>query len=359
MERWGLKILAISDLCITDGFYQDAFVGFVERGCTMEITEWKLEDLNDLRSKVIRIEREGPESVPCPANLATGAADADVLVTHICPIPRKVIGSAKRLKAIGCARSAFENVDLRAATERGIPLLYCPMSKISTAADAAIGMILAECRGLARAHCKMIQGLWDASYAFFRHSIGLEGNKVGLIGFGNIGKAVAERLNGFHVHLLVHDPYQSDESIAQYGGTRVSLRHLLAESDFVVLMARLDEKSKNLIGEKELRMMKRTAYFINTARAGLVDYGALRKILVEKAIAGAALDVFDVEPLEKNDPLLLLDNVTLTPHAAGVTREGYQRSARDMAQEIRRFIEGQAPRFIANPEVLGRDRKGR
>jgi D-3-phosphoglycerate dehydrogenase len=352
MARLDLKILAISDLCITDGFYQDAFAGFVEQGCTMKILEWKLKDLNDMRSKILRTEKEGPEAVPGPANMAAEAADADVLVTHLCPIPEKVIEKAGRLKVIGCARSAFENVDLRAANRRGVALLYCPLSKISMAADTTMGMILAESRGLARAHCALSKGSWDAGYAFFGHTIGLEGNKVGLIGFGNIGKALAERLSGFHAQLLVHDPYQSEEIIAQYGGARVSLERLLAECDIVVLVARLDKNSRGLIGEKELRLMKKTSYFINTARAGLVDYGALRKVLAEKAIAGAALDVFDAEPLDKQDPLLRLDNVTLTPHVASVSRQGYLKAARDIALEIRSVIEGRKPRFIANPEVL-------
>ena len=188
-------------------------------------------------------------------------------------------------------------------------------------------MILSECRGLARAHCHMVQGTWDTTFAFFGNSMSLTGNTVGLIGFGNIGRAVAQRLKGFEVDTLVYDPFQPDDAIRAQGHTPVTLDELLARSDFVVMMARMSEDTKGMIGGRELGLMKPTAYFVNTARGGLVDYGALRDALARRQIAGAALDVFDVEPIDPADPLLKLDNVSLTPHVAGVSREGYRRSA--------------------------------
>jgi D-3-phosphoglycerate dehydrogenase len=347
-----IKILALSDLCITEAIYREAFQSQVAEGAQLQFVEWKLRDLQDLREKVIRTEREGPEAETYPPQAEDGAAEAEVLVTHLCPVPRRLIAAAGRLRAIGCARSGVENVDVRAASERRVPVLHCPTSKIATAADATVAMMLAECRGLARAHHRMMQGQWDARFAFFGNSIGLSGRKVGLIGFGNIGQAVARRLGGFDVELLVHDPYQPESAVRQYGGEPVSLSRLLESADFIVVLARLDESTKNLIGFKELAMMKDKAFFINTARAGLVDYAALRQVLKEKRIAGAALDVFDIEPLRPDDPLLNLDNVTLTPHVAGVSRAGYMQSARDIAEDIRRLYESRSPRFIVNPEVL-------
>lgn len=347
-----LTILAVSDLCITEAMYREAFAELIGRGARLRVVEWPLQDLNDLRVQVGRMEGEGSEALPIPPALERAAPDCDVLVTHLCPLPQRLVANASRLKVIGCARSGVENVAVLTATARKIPIVFCPLSKVATAADAAIGMILTECRGLARAHHQMMQGQWDASFAFFGASMSLTGNTIGLIGFGNIGKAVAKRLQGFEVELLVHDPFQPAGIIREYGGEAVTLDELLVRSDFVLLLARLSEASRGLIGRRELELMKESAYFINTARAGLVDYAALREVLAQRRIAGAALDVFDVEPIAASDPLLKLDNVSLTPHVAGVSREGYRRSARDAAQDIARVLAGERPRFVVNPEVL-------
>lgn len=349
-----IHILAISDLCITEAMYRQAFAAMIDGWATLNVIDWPLQDLNNLRVQVARLETEGAEALPIPPEMEEAALASDVIVTHLCPLPQRLIARAPRLRAIGCARGGVENVAVQAATDRGIPVLHCPLSKVATAADAAIGMILTECRGLARAHHQMVQGQWDAGFAFFGASMSLTGNTVGLIGFGNIGQAVARRLHGFEVELLVHDPYQPAAVIQEVGGSAVTLDELLARSDFVVLLARLSEASRGMIGGRELQLMKQNAYFINTARAGLVDYGALRDVLTQRRIAGAALDVFDAEPLAPDDPLLKLDNVTLTPHVAGVSREGYRRSAIDAAHDIRRLLEGGRPRFVVNPAVFDR-----
>jgi D-3-phosphoglycerate dehydrogenase / 2-oxoglutarate reductase len=351
-----IKIVAVSDLCVTDAIVRQSFAGLVAAGAQLRVIEWKLHDLHDLRDKVIRTEQEGPLAVAYAPELDAAIADCDVLVTHICPVPRSLLMHANRLRVIGCARSGLENVDVEAASERNIAVLHCPLSKTSTAADATVGMMLAGCRGLARAHHQMVQGEWDARFAFFGNSLGLTGRKVGLIGFGNIGKAVARRLQGFEVELMVYDPYQEPGAIKQLGGEPVSLPQLLEKADFVVMLARLDKGTRGLIGAKELAMMQPTAFFINTARAGLVDYGALRQVLQEGRIAGAALDVFDIEPLNPDDALLKLENVTLTPHVAGVSKAGYMQSAHDIAEDIRRFFETGTPKFRANP---GSTRMGR
>lgn len=349
--RW-LKILAISDLCITESMYRETFAALTARGAKLDVIEWRVRDLNDLRAKVDKTEREGAESVPPPPELESSVSGVDVLVMHLSPVPERVIAGAAGLKLIGCARSGWENVAATAATARNIPILYCPLSKVSTAADAAIGMILSECRGLARAHCQLVQGIWDTTFAFFGNSMSLTGNTVGLVGFGNIGKAVAQRLRGFEADILVYDPFQPPEAIRDLGCTPVGLDELLARSDFVVMMARMSEDTRGMIGRREFELMKPDAYFVNTARGGLVDYGALREVLAQRRIAGAALDVFDVEPIAPDDPLLKLDNVSLSPHVAGVSREGYRRSAQDVAQDIATLLAGGTPRFVVNPQTL-------
>jgi D-3-phosphoglycerate dehydrogenase len=354
MENRGIRIVAVSDLCISEEMYHEAFGKLIASGAQLRVVDWKVRNLKDWRENILKIEKQGPTAVAYPLGLEKAVADVDVLITHVCPIPQKVLNAANRLRALGCARSGLENVDVQTARNKGIAILYCPASKISTAADTTVGLMLAESRGIARTHSKMMRGIWDASSAFFGNSTGLTGKKIGLVGFGNIGQAIANRLKGFDVQLLVHDPYQSENIIRKYMGEPVELPKLLRTADFVVVMARLDrnQHTKPIIGKAELEMMKETAFFINTARAGLVDYMALREILENKRIAGAALDVFDHEPLLRTDPFLKLDNVTLSPHIAGVSKEGYFRSAQDIAENVELLMSGQCPKFVLNPEVI-------
>jgi D-3-phosphoglycerate dehydrogenase len=352
MKISGLKILAISDLCLDESIYNKAFQKFTDNGAILKIIEWKLTDLQDLRAKVIKTEVEGPNSVNNIPGLELIVSDFDILVTHICPIPEKIIDCGKNLKVIGCARSGFENIDINAATKRKIPVLYCPLSKITAIADFIIGILLSECRSLARSHCKMTKGIWDPDFAFFSDFKSLSNSTVGIIGFGNIAQSVSKRLKGFNVKLLVSDPFLTEEKIIKYGGQKVSLNELLTNSDFVILLARLNEGTKNLISINEFSLMRESAYFINAARAGLVDYRALREVLINKRIAGAALDVFETEPLDKNDPLIKLENVTLTPHIGGVSREGYLQAAKDIAKDIERLLKYKSPNYVANPGTL-------
>ncbi len=352
MDLHRLRILAISDLCITESMYREAFGELTGRGAGLKVIDWRVRDLNDLRAKVDKTEREGAEAVSPPEGLEEYAAGADILVTHLSPVPARVIAGASSLQLIGCARSAWENVAAAAANARNIPILYCPHSKVSTAADFAIGMLLMEGRGMARSHQQMSQGIWDTTFSFFGNSMSLTGNTVGLVGFGNIARAVAQRLKGFEVTTLVYDPFQPANTVRAQGCEPVSLDELLSRSDFVLMMARVSEESRGMIGRRELGLMKPTAYFVNTARGGLVDYAALREALAQGKIAGAALDVFDVEPIPPGDPLLKMENVSLSPHVAGVSREGYRRSAQDLARDITAFLDRNKPRFVANPQTL-------
>ncbi|HOR42929.1 MAG TPA: NAD(P)-dependent oxidoreductase, partial [Atribacterota bacterium] len=163
---------------------------------------------------------------------------------------------------------------------------------------------------------------------------------------------VAQKLSGFHVKILIFDPYISKEIAAKHNAEIVSLEYLLSNSDFVSLHARLGEGNKHMLGERELLLMKKTAYLVNTARADLINEHALMVILKNKKIAGAALDVFWKEPVDKNSCWLKLDNVTLTSHIAGTTTDALTKSPSLLVQDINRLIDDQKPLFITNPEVL-------
>jgi len=152
--------------------------------------------------------------------------------------------------------------------------------------------------------------------------------------------------------ILVYDPYVSKSVVEEIGGEKVALQDLLRNSDFVTLHCRLTEETRNIIGARELSLMKPTAYLINTARGGLIDKGALIEALKNHRIAGAALDVYETEPIEPDDELIKLENVTLTSHISGYSKEVVYRSAMMVASDIRRYLNGEKPKHVFNPSVL-------
>ena len=236
---------------------------------------------------------------------------------------------------IGVCRAGTENIDARAAADRNIPIYNVPGRNATAVAEFTVGMILAERRNIARAHLSLATGGWRKTYANTGQFTELAGKTVGLIGFGVIGQMVAQRLRPFEVEIIVHDPYQDEDVIQEHGGRKVDLEDLLRRCDIVSLHARGSEDGPPLIGARELARMKHTALLINTARAYLVDAVALADALRDRRIAGAAVDVFEQEPLDIDAPLRTLDNITLTPHLAGSTVEAFQHSPHLLVEAIR------------------------
>jgi len=247
-----------------------------------------------------------------------------------------------------------EHVDVRAATERGILVFNVQGRNAGAVSDFTIGLILAECRNIARSTCGIMRGVWRKEFQNGGDIPEFTERTVGLIGFGWVGKLVCRKLSGFEVNVLVHDPYVKDDVLSAAGARPAGLRTLLKESDFVCIHARLTPENRGLIGAEELSLMKPTAYLINTARAGLVDEEALVETLRKGAIAGAGLDVFHHEPIAPDHPLLTLDNVTLTSHLAGTTREALSRSPVLLVEDIIKYLAGEKSDFIVNPQVLDR-----
>jgi len=285
-----------------------------------------------------------------PKDIIEKLEGVNVLVVHVAPVTADVIEAGKDLKAIGCCRGGPVNVNVEAATKRGIPVLYTPGRNADAVADLTIGLIIAEARHIARAHSSRKAGQWRLFPA--EQSTELLEKTIGIVGFGSVGRKVADRARGgFKMNVLVYDPYVSKDEIEESGGKSVDLETLLQESDFVTLHLRLPAEVKGFIGAKELGMMKKTAYLINTARGNAVDYDALFEVLKNKRIAGAAFDVYDREPFDSSYPLLKLDNVTLTPHIGGMTKEIPLRSAQIMAEDLERLVRGERPRNVQNPSV--------
>lgn len=340
-----MKLLAIADLYIPPPFMQAGLDGLRARGVEVEVRYWRHPTLVDLQQANLAIESGGPDAVPLPAEVADDLAGVDIVVVQFAPVGRSFIASAESLKVIGVLRSGTENVAVDAATQRRISVLNTPGRNARAVAECTVGMILAEVRNLARAHERLKSGSWQRSFPNSDAIPELCGKTVGLVGYGAVGRLVAGYLHAFGSTILACDPYvRTDAAPAEL----VDLPTLLARSDVVSVHARLTAESHHLIGEAQLMQMKPTAVLVNTARSGLVDEEALARALAERRIMGAALDVFDTEPLPPDHPLLKLDNVTLTPHLAGSTIDAFRNSPRLMADHLSRMLDGQADLPVVN-----------
>ncbi|MCG8403306.1 MAG: 3-phosphoglycerate dehydrogenase, partial [Firmicutes bacterium] len=236
--------------------------------------------------------------------------------------------------------------------KRGIAVINCPVHNAEAVAEYTIGLMIAETRNISRSHCSLKNGVWREGYPNSDRVPELNSSTIGLIGFGTIGKLVAKKLKGFNAKIMVSDPYLSNKVIRNEGGIPVDLNTLLKESDIVSLHSRLTDSTKHMIGQREFGLMKSSAYFINTARAGLVDMNALRKVLSEKRIAGAALDVYENEPVTREEPLFELDNVTVTNHRGGDTLNSYWKAPLILKKQVEDFFNEIKPDFLVNFQMF-------
>ena len=349
-----MKIVAVGDAMIPARFITRACDLFKDDEPDVASLSWLgEEDKVRLQEERIKVEKGGPDAVPTPEGLIEAVSGADMLLVHYCPVSQRVLDAAgPDLRILGTCRAGCEHVDLAAATERGIVVFNVRGRNAGAVSDFSIGLMLAECRNIARSHHGIARGTWRKDFLNGPHIPELAGKTVGLIGFGWIGKMVCRKLSGFEVKTLAHDPYVSDDVVVAAGARPVDLPTLMRESDFVSIHGRLTPENRGMIGANELSLMKPTAYLINTARAGLVDEEALIDLLQRRAIAGAGLDVFHHEPIPEDHPLVKLDNVTLTSHLAGTTSEALSRSPVLLVEDILKYLRGRKPEFIVNPEIL-------
>ena len=309
----------------------------------------------DISAVFRRVEVNGPNGEPIPEAFINNP-DTDLLCGSFCPFSDSGMDAFDHLRMIGIMRAGMENIDIEAATQRGIAVVNATGRNADAVSDFTVGMLLSECRNIAKAHHVIKSGGWTHDFPSSSMTPDLRGKTVGIFGFGYIGKLVAEKLSGFHVKVIVYDPYVGDESIKTYGAKRAEKEELFKNADFNCVHARLTKDTEKTIGCAELNAMKPTAYLINTARAGLVDYDALYGMLANHRIAGAALDVFNSEPLNPNDRFVSLDNVTLTTHLAGSTVDAANNSARLIFERMEDVIAGKKVSGFVNPEVLSNER---
>lgn len=289
------------------------------------------------------------------ASVIEAVGTASIAMTQLAPFTRAVFEACPALEMVGVCRGGPVNVDLEAATEAGVIVSFAPGRNAQAAAEFTVGMMLSAMRRITDGSHALHAGDWRGEYYSYE-SAGLElaGTTVGIVGLGAIGTIVARILHAFGATVLAHDPLRAGDSTVPEWISLVSLDDLMRRSRVVTLHARLTENSEKMINREMLSLMPQQSVLVNTARGGLLDYRPLADMLDSGHLAALALDVFDQEPPPADWPLLGRENVVVTPHLAGATRETAERAARIVASDVAKFMAGQAPAHIANPEVLDR-----
>ena len=278
------------------------------------------------------------------------ARDADALIVSSSPITRRVMSALKRLKVVVRTGVGYDVIDVPAATDLGIIVVNIPDLWTREVANHALSLLLAWNRRIPTLYNEVKAGVWQSQAS---GPVGaLHGETVGIIGFGNIGRAFARRVAALETHVIAYDPYVDDAQFVALGVERVfSLGELAARSDYVSVHCLLNAEPRHLIDEAFLRQMKPTACLINTSRGPVVDEQALIRALRERWIAGAALDVQEREPPAPDNPLSRLENVILTPHAAYYSAAAVAQVPQRCGEEVARALAGQRPLHVVNPEV--------
>lgn len=273
------------------------------------------------------------------------AKDAHALWTVLSDkVDRALIESLPNLKVISNLAVGYNNIDVEAAKERGIIVTNTPGVLTETTADLAFSLLLATARRVTEAERDLRAGKWISWSPMQLTGMDVFGATLGIIGMGRIGEAVARRAKGFGMKVLYHNRSRKIEAEEHFGFTYVELDALLQESDFIVLLTPLTAETKGLIGERELNLMKETAAIINVARGGIIDEKALYDALTTNKIWAAGLDVFEVEPVPLDHPLLSLPNVTVLPHIGSASIRTRMAMMQMNADDIKAVLENKEPK---------------
>lgn len=330
-----MKCLAISDLFIDKKMMESGLKSLKDAGIDITIREWKHKDLEALQLDNINLEQNGPDAVELPEELIEDAEQFDILITQFAPINSETMEKFNNLKVLGVLRAGIENVDKLFAEKEGIKVLNTPGRSITSVSEYTVGMILTEIRNISRAYLELSQGNWKKEFTNGVLAPEIKESKIGIIGYGDIGKKVAELLRPFGAEIIFFDEYFTGETQDRKIN---DLDTLVSEADIITMHYRLTDKTKNMLNEKHFNLMKENAIVINTARSGLINEDDLADALKNNKIAGAAVDVYDVEPLPRNHPYLQLDNITITPHIAGSTIGNFANSPKILSEIILKSI---------------------
>ena len=282
--------------------------------------------------------------------------DCHLIVTETDEIDGEMIASCPDLFAIVDFKSSVVNLDVEQATRQGVVVFNTPGRNADAVADLTVAFMVMTTRNVVQSMQALKAGLWEKNgrrWAYVQHQgHELLGKTVGLVGLGHIGQLVAERLRSWGAEVIAYDPYQTEESAARVDAALVDWEQIFQQADFLSLHLPLNDDTRGMIGEKELRWMKPGAYLINTARAAVVVEEDLIRCLEEEWIAGAALDVYHREPIGADYPLLDLPHVICTPHIGGASRDVVDHMAEIGLEALFSFLEGETPDNLVNPECV-------
>jgi D-3-phosphoglycerate dehydrogenase / 2-oxoglutarate reductase len=350
-----LKILAVGDSFVSTHLFE---IGLAKLAA-------------EQRVRFIQLDMEAPfipttpsecsitEYAGNPQQLVDALDDEEMLLVHGAPVTDAVLDASPNLRVVGVARGGPVNIDLAAASERGIAVITAPARNAEAVADLTLAFMIMLARGIKTSVEFVTRGGRVGASAFegaqfFGYELG--GHILGLVGYGNVGARVARRALAFGTSILVNDPYVAPETVEGQGIKMAALEELLAGSDFVSIHARLTPETINFFDTKKFSAMKRGSYFINSARETLVDETSLYEALVSKHLAGAALDVLRPYPEDMPSPLVSLPNVIVTPHIGGATHEAALRGVQILASQIDHYIAGKPMQHVANQNVTGSSR---
>lgn len=312
----------------------------------------------DILAEVFEVEVNPYDRVVTREELIAGVKGKDALLCLLTDkIDAEVMDAEPRLKVIANYAVGFDNVDVAAATRRGIPITNTPGVLTDTTADLAFTLLLATARRVVEADKFMRAGKYQGWAPMLFLGQDIHHKTLGIVGFGRIGQAVAERASGFHMRILYSDSKRASGEIEnKYNAEFRELADLLRESDFVSLHVPLTESTYHLISDEEFDLMKKTAILVNTSRGPVVDEKALVRALKAGKIAGAGLDVYEREP-QCEPELKELDNVIMVPHIASASVETRTKMATMAAENAVAVIRGEIPPNLVNPEVWEKRRK--
>ena len=301
------------------------------------------------------LERIGAEIVECApgeAAFIAAARDADAVYQKGMRLTSQVINALDKCKVISLGSVGVDTVDVAAATAKGIPVTNCPDTFIEEVADHAMMLLLACHRRCLEQDRMVREGRWTEGRPQLLQVPRLMGSTLGFIAFGRVARATARRAKAFGLRIIAHDPFIDEQTIAAEGAEPASLAEVLAQSDFISMHMPATPEAQGYIGEKHFRQMRKTAIFVNTGRGPTVQEAGLIKALTEGWIAGAGLDVFEVEPIKAENPLLKMKNVILSPHNASASARFDPARRRRVGQEIANVLSGRWPLSCVNPTVL-------
>lgn len=282
------------------------------------------------------------------------ARDADAVLTDAASMTRYVIGSLTKCQVIVSYGIGYDHIDVAAATDNNVLVVNIPDFCLEEVSNHALTLLLVCAKKIIFMNNGTKQRLWTKCKEFQAPMGAINGQTLGVVGCGKIGRMVARKAQFLGLKIIGYDPYVDKSLAAESGITLVSLPALLNEADYITVHTLLNQETRHLFGGKEFRQMKPSAYFINTSRGPVVDEPALIKALQEKRIAGAGLDVFEKEPVEPDNPLLKLDNVVVSPHSAYYSDASFKRLRTSVGQEAARVLSGRWPQNVVNSNVTSR-----